>query len=204
MALFRAIPAQLANNANRYQPSTVIDKTRAGQLEELIFLMEDSKTVNVSYHANDPNVGFDLSTNRSAFKMFLADTGLFVTLAFWDKDFTENVIYQKLLNDTLSVNLGYVYENMVAQMLRANGNRLFYYTFPDGNKHTYEVDFLLSEGSKITPIEVKSEGYNKHASIDEFCKKYSARVGSRYLIYTKDLRKDEQATLVPIYMTGLL
>lgn len=204
MALFMAIPAQLANNANRYQPSTVIDKTRAGQLEELIFLMEDSKTVNVSYHANDPNVGFGLSANRSAFKMFLADTGLFVTLAFWDKDFTENVIYQKLLNDTLSVNLGYVYENMVAQMLRANGNRLFYYTFPDGNKHTYEVDFLLSEGSKIIPVEVKSEGYNKHASIDEFCKKYSARVGSRYLIYTKDLRKDEQATLVPIYMTGLL
>ena len=204
MALFMSIPSQLANSANRFQPSTVIDKTRSEQLESLVFMMQDSKTVNVCYHANDPNVGMDLSANRSAYKMFIADTGLFVTLAFWDKDFTENVIYRKLLNDSLSANLGYVYENMVAQMLVAAGNRLFYYTFPDGNKHNYEVDFLLSRKAKICPIEVKSEGYNTHRSLDEFCKKFSSRVSECYLIYTKDLRKDGETTLVPVYMTGLI
>lgn len=203
-ALFMAIPSQLSNNANRFQPSTVIDKTRAEQLGNLVFLMQDSKTVNMCYHANDPNVGFDLSADRSAYKMFTADTGLFVTLAFWDKDFSENVIYQKLLNNSLSANLGYVYENMVAQMLVAAGNRLFYYTFPDGNKHNYEVDFLLSHETKIYPIEVKSEGYNTHRSLDEFCAKFSSRIGNRYLVYTKDLRKDGDTLLVPIYMTGLL
>ena len=204
MALFMAIPSQLANNANRFQPSTIIDKTRSEQLDNLVFLMQDSKTVNVCYHANDPNVGFDLSTDRSAYKMFVADTGLFVTLAFWDKDFTENVIYQKLLNDNLATNLGYVYENMVAQMLVAAGNRLFYYTFPDGNKHKYEIDFLLSDKTKICPIEVKSEGYSTHRSLDEFCTKFSSRVGNRYLVYTKDLRKDGNTILVPIYMAGAL
>lgn len=204
MALFMAIPSQLANNANRFQPSTIIDKTRSEQLDNLVFFMQDSKTVNVCYHANDPNVGFDLSTDRSAYKMFVADTGLFVTLAFWDKDFTENVIYQKLLNDSLATNLGYVYENMVAQMLVAAGNRLFYYTFPDGNKHNYEVDFLLSYKTKICPIEVKSEGYSTHRSLDEFCTKFSSRVGNRYLVYTKDLRKDGETILVPVYMAGLL
>ena len=204
MSLFMAIPSQLANNANRFQPTTVIDKTRAEQLDNLVFLMQDSKTVNVCYHANDPNVGFDLTTDRSAYKMFTVDTGLFVTLAFWDKNYTENIIYQKLLNDSLSANLGYVYENMVAQMLVAAGNRLFYYTFPDGNKHNYEVDFLLSHTTKICPIEVKSEGYNTHRSLDEFCKKFSSRVGNRYLVYTKDFRKDGETLLVPVYMTGLL
>jgi len=203
-ALFMDIPSQLASNANRYQPSTVIDKTRAEQLAELIFMMDDSKTVNVCFHANDPNVGNELSTNRSAYKLFMADTGLFVTLAFWDKEFVYNIIYQKLLNDTLSINLGYVYENMVAQMLVASRNRLFYYTFPDGNKHLYEVDFLLSKAAKICPVEVKSSGYNTHASLDEFCTKFSSRVGNRYLIYTKDLRQDNETLLVPIYMTGLL
>ena len=203
-ALFMDIPSQLASNANRYQPSTVIDKTRAEQLAELIFMMDDSKTVNVCFHANDPNVGNELSTNRSAYKLFMADTGLFVTLAFWDKEFVDNIIYQKLLNDTLSINLGYVYENMVAQMLVASRNRLFYYTFPDGNKHLYEVDFLLSKAAKICPVEVKSSGYNTHASLDEFCTKFSSRVGNRYLIYTKDLRQDNETLLVPIYMTGLL
>ncbi len=204
MSLFMAIPSQLANNANRFQPTTVIDKTRAEQLDNLVFLMQDSKTVNVCYHANDPNVGFDLTTDRSAYKMFTVDTGLFVTLAFWNKNYTENIIYQKLLNDSLSANLGYVYENMVAQMLVAAGNRLFYYTFPDGNKHNYEVDFLLSHTTKICPIEVKSEGYNTHRSLDEFCKKFSSRVGNRYLVYTKDFRKDGETLLVPVYMTGLL
>lgn len=204
MALFMAIPSQLANGANRFQPSTVVDKTRAEQLDNLIFMMQDSKTVNVCYHANDPNVGFDLSANRSAYKIFTADTGLFVTLAFWDKDFTENVIYHKLLSDKISTNLGYVYENVVAQMLVAAGNRLFYYTFPDGNRHNYEVDFLLSNKAKISPVEVKSEGYNTHRSLDEFCKKFSARVGNRYLVYTKDLRKDGETTLLPVYMAGLL
>ncbi|MBR1469052.1 MAG: ATP-binding protein [Prevotella sp.] len=204
MALFMSIPSQLAGNAHRFQHSTVIEKTRAEQLENIVFMMQDSKTVEICYHANDPNVGLDLSANRSAYKMFIADTGLFVTLAFWDKDFTENIIYQKLLNDSLSANLGYVYENMVAQMLVAEGNRLFYYTFPDGNKHNYEVDFLLSRKAKICPIEVKSGGYNTHRSLDEFCKKFSSRVGNRYLIYNKDYRTDGETILIPIYMAGLL
>lgn len=204
MAMFMAIPSQLASNANRFQPSTIIEKTRTEQLDNLIFMMQDSKTINVCYHANDPNVGLDLSANRSAYKMFLADTGLFVTLAFWDKEVTENIIYNKLLNDNLSVNLGYVYENMVAQMLMAAGDRLFYYTLPDENKHNYEIDFLLSRGNKICPLEIKSSGYNTHSSLDKFCEKFSSRIGNRYLIYTKDLRKDGETIMLPVYMTGLL
>ena len=102
--------------------------------------------------------------------MFMADTGLFVTLAFWNKPYTENIIYQKLLGDKLEANLGYVYENLVAQMLRAAGHNLYYYTFPTGNGNkNYEVDFLLSRGNKIVPVEVKSSGYRTHRSLDVFC-----------------------------------
>ncbi len=204
MTMFMSIPSQLASNYNRFVPSASIDKTRAEQIDNLIFMMNDSKTVNVCYHVNDPNVGLDLSANRSAYKMYIADTGLFVTLAFWDKDFTENVIYQKLLNDSLSANLGYVYENMAAQMFVASSNRLFYYTFPDENRHKYEVDFLLSRGFKLCPIEVQSEGYNTHKSLDEFCRKFSSRIGNRYLVYTKDLRRDQETIMLPIYMAGLI
>lgn len=73
----------------------------------LIAELKDSKTVLAAYHTNDPNAGMANSRNLSKFKLFLADTGLFTTLAFKDKDFTENVIYEKLLNDKLSSNLGY-------------------------------------------------------------------------------------------------
>lgn len=203
-AIFKAIPAELHKNATRYQMTTVLGSTKNDTLAGLIEMIEDSKTVNVAYHADDPHVGMELSTNKTSYKMYLCDTGLFVTLAFWDKKFTNNVIYQKLLNDKLDANLGYVYENVVAQALTAAGNKLFYYTWPAPNNHVYEVDFLLSRGFKLCPIEVKSAGYSTHKSLDEFCQKYSHRIGNRYLVYTKDLRQDEKTLMVPVYMVGLL
>ena len=132
--------------------------------------------------------------------MYVGDTGLFVSLAFADTEVTENIIYQKLLSDKLSANLGYVYENLIAQMLTASGNKLFYHTFPDNNRHFYEIDFLLSRDQKICPIEVKSSGYKAHKSLDLFCEKYSDRISKRYLVYTKDFGKDEQILMIPVYM----
>lgn len=202
--LFMSVPAALSRNASRYVPSSIIGNVADDKMSELLMNLEDSKTVNIAHHADDPNIGLPVSANYDKFKIFLADTGLFVTLAFWDKDFTENIIYDKLLSDKLSVNLGYVYENLIAQMLVASGNRLFYHTWKKDEKHYYEIDFLLSRGAKLCPVEVKSSGYKTHASLDAFCDKYSARVGSRYLIYTKDLTKDNGTTLLPAYMTPLL
>lgn len=202
--LFMAIPAQLNRNSRRYYPTGVVGSVETEKMAELLFELENSKAINVAYHSNDPNVGMSLNADYDRYKLFLSDTGLFITLAFWDKDYTENEIYNKLLSDKLATNLGYVYENLVAQMLRASGNRLFYYTFPKDPKHNYEVDFLLSRGNKVCPIEVKSSGYNTHASLDAFCEKYASRVGDRYLIYTKDLLHDGATWLLPVYMTGLI
>ena len=202
--LYMNIPSQLSQTNNRYKPYAVLGKVDDDKLMEFLKDLEDSKTTLFSYHSNDPNVGMSLTKDISKFKIFCADTGLFVTLAFWDKDYTENVIYQKLLNDKLSTNLGYVYENMIAQMLAASGNKLFYYTWPKDATHNYEIDFLLSRGAKLQPIEVKSSGYNTHKSLDAFCEKFSRIVDRRYLIYTKDLRLDEQTILLPVYLTPFL
>ena len=203
--LFRAIPSELSKNASRYQVGSVLSDSERKNILEILRAMKDSMVVNFSYHANDPNVGLSLNSDEDRYKMFVGDTGLFITLAFWDKDITENIIYQKLLSDKLSANLGYVYENVVAQVLVSTGNRLFYHVWPTENgKHNYEVDFLLSRGSKLWPIEVKSSGYNAHASIDSFCNKFSSRISNRYLIYTKDFKKDGATTLLPIPMTMFL
>lgn len=204
--LFDAIPAQLNSNASRYQVASAIgNNTDSEKVLQLISELRESMTINMAYHANDPAVGMSLAMDLNKYKMYIGDTGLFITLAFKDKDFTENIIYQKLMSDKLDTNLGYVYENMVAQMLTATGNRLFYYTFPtETGKHNYEIDFLLSRGNKICPIEVKSSGYKRHASLDAFCKKFSSRVLQRYIIYTKDLQKDEQTLFLPVYLTQFL
>ena len=203
--LFMAIPSQLSKKSTRYYTNAVVGELEDDAEAEMIVSLEDSKAVLVSYHSDDPNVGMSLTQDMSRYKLFVADTGLFVTMVFWDKDFAENLISQKLLADKLEANLGYVYENLVAQMLTAAGNKLFYYTFEKDEKHSYEVDFLLSRGSKICPIEVKSSGYRTHASLDAFRAKYQARIKNSYLIYPKDFQVgDAELVYLPFYMVSVI
>lgn len=209
--MFMSIPSALSSNKNRYTPTPYIGNIDEDKRSELIKALEDSKCVNISYHANDPNVGMPIATNFDKFKMYVGDTGLMVTMAFWDKDYTENIIYDKLLCDKLDTNLGYIFENVIAQILTASGNKLFYHTWhkkkEDGSaddKHSYEIDFILSRGHKICPIEVKSSGYKRHTSLDNFCDKYSNRILNRYLVYTKDIANEGQILYVPIYLTPFL
>ncbi len=203
--MFRQIPAQLTNNANRYLTWSATGGSRTSELKEVISEIRESMVVNMAYHVNDPGAGMSLHRNPDRYKMFIADTGLFVTLAFWDKKFTDNTIYRKLLNDKLGADLGYVYENVIAQMLKAAGHELYYYTFPtESGKHNYEVDFLIVDSDKICPVEVKSSGYKAHVSLDAFCRKYSSRISGKYLIYTKDLHRDGDILCLPAYMTMFL
>lgn len=203
--LFKSIPSQLEKNASRYQVSSVLANQRNSTVLELISEMESSKTVLVSYKSDDPNAGLMRTKDLENFKLFVCDTGLFTTMLFMDKDFTENIIYEKLLSDKLSVNLGYLYENVVAQILKANGNALFYYTFLDEkSRHNFEIDFLLARKNKVCPMEIKSSGYKTHASLDAFCEKYSSRILNKYLVYTKDLGKDKDVLSIPVYMTMFL
>lgn len=204
--LFEAIPTQLSKNASRYQVSSVLNKAiKTDTVLELISEMKDSGTVLVSYLVNDPNVGMSANKDLSRFKLFLCDTGLFTTLMFKDRDFTENDIYEKLLSNKLPANLGYLYENVVAQILAANGDELFYHTFQNKtSRHNYEVDFLIARKNKICPLEVKSSGYKTHASLDRFCEKYSSRILSKYLVYTRDYAKDQDMICLPVYMTPFI
>lgn len=203
-ALYDSTPSQLSKNVLRYQVNKVVDKS-ANKIIDIVNEMEDSRMVNIAFHSDDPNVGLALTKNQEYFKMYASDTGLFVTLAFKDADSTENIIYNKLLSDKLSTNLGYVYENVIAQILRASGKNLFYHTIPfaEGKKF-YEIDFVISDKHKISPIEVKSSGYTAHKSLDVFCDKYSDRIMNKYLIYTKDLKTENGVMYIPVYMTMFL
>ena len=200
-AIFKAIPAQLSKGISRYQVMSVLPNNEPSRFYETIYELADSMTVNVVFHSDDPNVGLALTKDTSRYKLFLGDTGLFVTQVFMDKDATDNVIYDKLLSDKLDTNLGYIYENMVSQIFRASGYELFYHTIKKNEgKSYYEVDFLLSKGNKLIPVEVKSSGYKSHTSLDRFCEKFSDRIGKKYLIYTKDLKKEGDIVYLPIYM----
>ncbi|MDD7762883.1 MAG: AAA family ATPase [Selenomonas sp.] len=203
--LFEAIPAELSKNTLRYQVSKVLEQQRANDIREIFADMQDSMTVLASFHTNDPGVGMYLNMDIDRFKMFLCDTGLFTTLAFKDKEFTDNVIYEKLFHSKLATNLGYMYENIVAQTLSAKGDNLFYHTFPsETSNHSNEIDFIIARKNKICPIEVKSSGYKQHASLDRFRVKFRDRILDSYVIYTKDYQQAEGVEYVPVYMAQFL
>ena len=203
--IYDAIPANLSSNASRYILSNAREGTRSERVRDLLPDILSSYTVNIAYHANNPGVGMALEKDVGKYKLFTSDVGLFVTLAFRDKNYIENVIYNKLLSDKLEANLGYVYENAVAQMLVAKGNNLFYYTMGnDSSNHLYEIDFLISTGNKLCPIEVKSGNYRCHKSLDQFCDKFRSRIGNKYLVHTKDYKWENGINYIPVYMLPFL
>ena len=203
--IYDSIPASLTGNNSRYVYSSAKKGTRSEQIYRLIPDMLSSYTVNIAYHSNNPGVGMALEKDTERFKLFTSDIGLFITLSYKDKDFTENLIYDKLLSDKLDANLGYVYENAVAQILVAKGNNVFYYTEKsETSNHLHEIDFLLSSGTKMCPIEVKSGNYKTFKSFDDFCNKFSSRIGEKYIVHTKDYKRENGVTFIPVYMLPFL
>lgn len=204
-ALYHSIPAQLAKDTRKYRITTAIGKKNNTKAEELLYELIDSRTVLPCYNSTNPRVSLTNTKDFNSYKLYLSDTGLFVTLLFIDRPVTENDIYAKLLSDKLPANLGYLYENLVAQMIAASGRELFYHTWEkNGSTHYYEVDFLISEGSKINAFEIKSSGTGKHESIKEFSKKFSPNVNKVYLISQKDVGREENLLLKPFYFVPFL
>lgn len=204
-ALYHSIPAQLAKDTRKYRITTAIGKKNNTKAEELLYELIDSKTVLPCYNSTNPRVSLTNTKDFNSYKLYLSDTGLFVTLLFIDRPVTENDVYAKLLSDKLPANLGYLYENLVAQMIAASGRELFYHTWEkNGSTHYYEVDFLISEGSKINAFEIKSSGTGKHESIKEFSKKFSHNVNKVFLISQKDVGREENLLLKPFYFIPFL
>lgn len=201
--MYRSIPAQLSKK--QFRITTAIKKRTSAKAEESLYDLIDSKTVLPCYKLTDPNVSLSQSKDLSTFKLYVSDTGLFVTLMFLDRPVMENTIYAKLLSDKLDVNLGYLYENLVAQMIASSNRELYYYTWSkEGSTHAYEVDFIISSVNKISPIEVKSSGLGKHESIIAFSKKYSQYVGKSYIVSKKERGREDGLYLEPFYFFPFL
>lgn len=204
-AMYHSIPAQLSKDGKRYRISKATGKRKTSKDEKLIYDLIDSKTVLPSYNSTDPRVSLSLTKDLDSYKMYIADTGLFITLMFIDRPVAENDIYTKLLSYKLPANLGYLYENLVAQIIAASGRELYYHTWKKKDStHYYEIDFLISKGSKVSAIEVKSSGTGKHESMTEFRKKYSKNVDECYILSQKDIDKKDDINYMPIYLMPFL
>ena len=199
--LYDAIPAQLAMHKNRFVLSTALGKRTTEGHYALLAELLDSKTVNICYNVADPSITLSASKDLTQFKLYPSDIGLFTTMIFKNEKETSNNIYSKLLSDKLEANLGYMYESVVAQLIRSSGRDLYYHTWSKANStRNYEIDFLISSGTKIIPIEVKSSNINNHDSINAFFEKYSKIIANQYILSQKDVGHSGQLMFKPIYM----
>ncbi len=204
--LYLAIPSELSSQSTRYRISETVPNGRLKRERMSFYNLEDSQTVQICRHVNDPKVGLTATMDEDFFKMFAEDTGLFVTLCFFDKEFSENEIYRRLVSGRLSANLGYVYENAVAQALTALGLKLFYHTFTkegDG-KHRYEIDFITAVGDRVRPIESKSSNAGSHRSLDIFMSGKGLRLETPIVVSPKNLGYRDGILYLPIYMMQFL
>ena len=199
--MYDSVPTQLATDKRSYVISSATGKKKIDKDYERLYDLMDSKTVLACYNVFNPSVALAQTRDDETFKLYLSDIGLFTTMIFNSSDKTDNNIYSKLLSDSLPADLGYLYENAVAQIIASADKKLYYHTWEKkGSSHYYEVDFLLVSKTKLVPVEVKSSGLGKHESITEFCNKYFRYVAKEILLSQKDVGNIEMLKLYPIYM----
>ena len=205
-ALFDGIPAQLSKKEKKYKLSSISKEARFRTYEDSFIWLHEAMVVNTCFNATDPGVGLALSADNTTQKCYMADTGLLVTHTFMDNAFTENELYRAILFDKLNINEGMIMENIVAQMLRTNGHKLYFYSRSDTDKREnhMEIDFLITECKKIAPIEVKSSNYTSHSSLDKFRNKFSSKIGNSYILYSKDVMIKDGIIHLPFYMAMFL
>ena len=205
-AVFDGIPGQLSKEKKKYTYASINKEARFRGYEDSFIWLNEAMIINTCFNATDPNVGLALSADHSTQKCYMADTGLLVTQTFMDRNFTDNELYKAILFDKLDVNEGMLMENIVAQMLRQSGHKLDFYSRSDSTnrKNHMEIDFLITQGKKISPVEVKSANYRFHTSLDKFRKKFSSKIGTSYVLYPKDVMEKDGIWHLPLYMAMCL
>lgn len=204
--IYKTIPEQLENKNSHFKFSLVDKNARYQNYVDAVSFISESMIGNECINVTKPEVALELFSDRSNFKLYMGDTGLLVTQIMKNRDETDEDLYKALIFGDIGINQGMILENMVAQMLRASGHKLYFHEYffkPEGNEteKKYEIDFMTVKKRKICPIEVKSSNYKSHKSFDYLVKKYQLRMEDRYIVYTKDLKYEDGITYIPVYMT---
>ena len=210
-SIFDEIPSQLSKHEKKFTLSTLRKGSKFRDYESAFLWLEDSMIANICYNSTAPNIGLKMNRDYSAFKMYMADTGLLISHAFDEKGIVSEEIYKKLLFGKLEVNEGMIFENIVAQMLTANDRRLYFYSNPSRNDKDdrMEIDFLLAKSKttnrhNVSPLEVKSGKRYTLTSLKKFRAKYSEQLDESFVLHTEDLSQKDGITYLPVYMTCLI
>ena len=210
-SIFEEIPSQLQKHEKKFRLSALKEGARARDYETAFFWLDDAMIINSCYNTTEPNVGLNLNKDTNTMKCYMADTGLLISHAFDANEIVSEDLYRKILLDKLEMNSGMIVENIVAQMLRTAGHKLFFYSNASmtDKDSRMEIDFLIAK-SKITtrhnisPIEVKSSARYTLTSLRKCIAKYGSYLSTAYVIHPADLKEEDNIVYLPLYMCPLL
>ena len=209
--IFDTIPAQLAKHEKRFNLATLDENARYRDYEGAFYFLEDAGIINIAYNTTEPNIGLGQRLDSNSLKCYMNDTGLLLSMTFNEREITSEEIYKKILFNKLTFNNGMIVENIVAQMLVASKNKLYFFSRNnrEDSSETMEIDFLLSKSAitsmhNIIPIEVKSGKNYTYSSLNKLIGTYTDYLAQPIIIHTSDLKIENNILYLPIYMTMLL
>ena len=209
--IFDDIPSQLQKHEKKFRLSAIQTGGKMRDYKDAFFWLDDAKVVNICYNATEPNVGLRMNMDRTTLKCYMGDTGLLISHSFDDNSLSSSQLYRKLMLGKLEINQGMLVENLVAQMFRAAGHQLFFFSRSDREdaENRMEIDFLIRKETvttrhNIIPVEVKSSNRYTHTSLDKFTKKYSEYVAPPIVLHSNDMMVKNGVTYLPLYMAMLL
>ena len=210
-SIFEEIPSQLQKHEKKFRLSALKEGARARDYETAFFWLDDAMIINSCYKTTEPNVGLNLNKDTNTMKCYMADTGLLISHAFDTNEIVSEDLYRKILLDKLEMNSGMIIENIVAQMLRTAGHKLFFYSNSSmtDRDSRMEIDFLIGKGKitarhNISPIEVKSSARYTLTSLKKCIAKYGSYLSTAYVIHPADLKEEDNIIYLPLYMCPLL
>ena len=209
--IFDTLPGQLQKHEKKFKLSALKARARLREYESSFLWLEDAMVINVCYSASEPSVGLRLKMDDSTMKCYMGDTGLLISLAFDERTIAMEELYRKLMLDKLEINKGMLVENLVAQMLRASGHELYFFSSysKENSEDTMEIDFLvrkttISSRHNISPIEVKSSRNYALSSLRKFRNKYAQQLSTAFVLHSSDVKVEEGIVYLPLYMAGLV
>lgn len=211
LSVFNLIPAELTKHEKKFTLADVGKGARMRAYDSVFEWLKSAMTVNVCHAASEPTVGLEMRLDSRALKCYLGDTGLLISMAFDPVVIRAEHIHERLLHDRISLDKGMIMENVVAQMIRASGHGLYFYSDSDRkcSDNRMEIDFLLCKPNltrkhNIIPVEVKSGRDYETVSLGKFKRKFANQLNVCVVLHVKNLKEENDIVYLPLYMTPLL
>ena len=188
--IFDLIPAELNSKNKRFILKNLNENIKFNRYEDSFIWLREAGVALPTYNVEAPTIPLELAKQRNLFKLFSSDVGLLAS------QYAQG-IQLKILNNEKSINYGAIYENTVAQELKAHGFNLFYYN----SKRQGELDFVIKLDDEIVPIEVKSgKDYERHNALQNVVRYPDYEIKNSYVLCNDNLKVSGKITYIPIYM----